>query len=207
MFHPQQEIFFRLPGEGSRRVLHPARILASTPRSCTAQLLEPATIAPDADLHVLYKVASRFVQCPIRIEAIVEGPEGPVVSFFPSGDAVSANSRECFRVSTAVSRLTATLGDEPACPVMDLSAAGLSIVSNRAHAIGDRLDVAISYQGHTYTGAACVQSAKDLGRGRTRYGLLCLKGRAGEGNLSAGLGIICSAIQLMQLRRLAGKSA
>ena len=64
----------------------------------------------------------------------------------------------------------------------------------------------ISEDGRTYTGKACVQSVRDLGGGRTRYGLHCVRYLEAKGTLAEGLQRASMRIQREQLRRLAGSA-
>jgi hypothetical protein len=210
MLQAQLEIFFRLPSEGNLRVLHPARVLSATPRACTAELHEAIKLEPGQEMLVYYKHSGKFYQRPIQVTALSPGSgeaKTPVVAFTLLGDAVSANSRECFRVATGIAGLTAQLGEEKACPVMDVSATGFSIISKSAHRIGAQVSVTFLHEGAKYSGMASVQSTRDLGRGRTRYGMFCLTGRGVPGNLAQGLAAISASYQRAQLRRIARDAA
>ena len=93
-----------------------------------------------------------------------------IIGFETTGEPVSAEGRQSFRVSTATSGLTARIGEE-ACPLLDISATGIAVISRATHLPGETVPVSISYDGRSYSGTARVQGIRKLPDGRIRFGL------------------------------------
>ncbi len=99
--------------------------------------------------------------------------------------------------------LAAGLGDEDQCPLLDVSCTGFSVISSRKYAIGTIVEAKLTHEGEEYCGRVSVQSIRDLGKGRIRYGLYCLEDKTFAGNMPRGLQLMTALLQSEQLRRLA----
>jgi hypothetical protein len=159
---------------------------------------------PQQEMLLYFQERSKFLQQPIRIEAVLESQPRMIVGFKTTGEPVSAESRNCFRVSTVIGGLMATVGSDTSCPVNDISSTGFSITSAHEYQVGTNVPISIVHEGRKYSGTACVQSIRELDNGQIRYGLFCLTGRSASGDLAKGLSQISMAFQRAQLRRLAG---
>ncbi|HMN41827.1 MAG TPA: hypothetical protein PKE29_13360 [Phycisphaerales bacterium] len=205
MLHAKMDVFFRVPKDNNRRVLHPATLVSTGAEGLTAEVgSEGLRVEPSQDLLLYYQVDNKFVQRPICVEGVLESEGRRIVSFVTTGDAVSAESRQCYRVATVIAGVTASVGSETRVPVNDVSATGFSIVSGSEYTVGTSVPVTMVHEGKKYTGTACVQSIRELQPGKNRYGLFCLSGKVGGGNLAQGLAQISMAMQRAQLRRMAG---
>jgi hypothetical protein len=204
VLRPNTDVFFVLTAGGKRRVLHPARVLTVRDAACSASLPCPLlNLKPEQELLLYYTNKGEFSQQPIRINAIMEGRDSNVIGFTTIGEPVSAQSRECFRVTAAIAGLTATIDDHPGCPLVDVSATGFSVICSAAYTIGQNVPVTMRHEGRVFTGLATVQSARAIKPGRIRYGMFC-GGRKAMGDLESGLAQISASLQRAQLRRIAG---
>ncbi len=208
--------FLQLPGNSKQRVLHPVRVMGLADEIYTVESEEHGLpVKPDMDVLLYFEKNRKFMQQSGRIEAVDtidvddggSDEDGPqlLISFKITGAPVSAESRQHYRVSTVIMGYQADLNVERACRVLDISRTGLSVVSEEGYTIGNVVDVSIVEDGQTYTGNVCVQSVRDLGKGRTRYGLHCVSDQKTQGTLAEGLQRASMRIQREQLRRLAGR--
>jgi hypothetical protein len=206
-------LFFRLPADSEKRVLRPATVTSIEHDVYTAELEEhDLPVEAGQDLLIYHEIRRTFVQQPAHIEAVIapvtdEDPEArphTLVAFRTTGQPVSADSRECYRVSTVMADMVAQVGDEPDCPLLDVSATGFSVLSGQSFDVGSMVDVSLWHEGVRFTGRACVQSLREMSKGRIRYGFHCAQERSGNSVLAKGLQQISLAVQRQHLRRLAG---
>ncbi|MCL4743119.1 MAG: hypothetical protein KJZ54_13055 [Phycisphaerales bacterium] len=204
MFSKGTDVFFTLPEESASRVLHAAKVVDVRGGMFVARFEEPGiSVAPGAEVAVFFQGRAGFMQQPARITALLEESDTPSFGFQTTGDAVSCESRECFRVCTVTTGFSATIDGEAECPLTDVSATGFSMISGGNHGYGAVVTVEVEYERTTYSGRARVQSIKPLTPGRTRYGLLCLPSD-GPRSLLVGMQRISAAVQRQQLRRRSG---
>ncbi len=204
MFTKGTDVFFTLPEESASRVLHAAKVVDVRNGMFVARFDEPGlTASPGSDVAVFFQGRAGFMQQAARITASLEESDTPSFGFQTIGEAVSCESRECYRVSTVTTGFNATIDNEPECPLTDVSATGFSIISAGNHGYGAVLTVEVEYEQTKYSGRARVQSIKPLTPGRTRYGLLCLPSD-GPRSLLVGMQRISTAVQRQQLRRRSG---
>ncbi len=199
-------IFFRLSTTTRQRVLHPARVVESREGLWRATLEEDdAPIAAATDVLIYYERDRRFTQQPARVESLERGVSGErIVEFRTTGSPATAESRQAYRVSTVIDGLTARVGKEDACPLLDVSATGFSVVATASYTIGRVVDATLRHAGTEFTGMACVLSAAPVGPRGMRYGLRYIDDKRPGSGLQAGLQKISSAAQRLQLRRLSG---
>lgn len=146
------------------------------------------------------------VPSPESFDGVDELAEGGIVfAFQATADAVSAENRQCYRVSTAVSpAVSASLNEGSPCPVMDVSATGFSVLADTELRQGQVVRAVLDHEQQQCNGTAIVQSVKTLPDGTTRYGLHCAGNENTNGNLLKGLQRISAALQRQQLRRMTG---
>ena len=197
---------FQLPGNSKQRILHPAKVLGCYKGGVyTAEVEDPALALKDGLEILLYFERNReFMQQSARIDSIEESDTQPVITLTTTGDPVSAESRQCYRTSTVMIELTAEVGSERGCRVLDVSSTGFAVVASQRYSVGKILDATIGYEGKSYNGKLSVQSVRELSPGRIRYGLHCTEAKKTPGNLAQGLQQMSIQIQRAQLRRLAG---
>ena len=91
------------------------------------------------------------------------------------------------------------------CPLLDVSVTGFAVVApDRCGVgkVGNVVNATLNYEDEQYTGEARIQSVRDLGGHKIRYGLFGVTGDK-AGNLPYGQQKIGMAIQREQLRRRA----
>ncbi len=187
------------------RVLQPGIIAAMAQDRWTIdfETSEPLLEAGDERL-IYYTQINKFIQRPVRVEERSgSGPLSQVVMKF-IGDAISADTRQEYRVSAVDAGLAAILGSEEGCTVEDISMSGLGVTCRRKHSIGQPLDVKLRYKDDEFSGRMTVQYGRELGVERTRYGLRGLF-EAGDGSpLRNGLTRTTLAIHRQQLQPVSG---
>lgn len=202
---PGLALYFRDPRIVDERVLVRAQVESVAEDVATARFERRFDgLAVDVETLVFYSPKREFLQQPARIVETAEDEQGFLAGFETTGDAVSAESREHYRVGTGEVEIEASVGSEGSCHVQDLSATGFAAVANSHHLLGASLDVEVRYEAQSCSGSATVQSIRELANGY-RYGLVSKD--AGGGAFQQGLGEISLAVQREKLRRLSGFSA
>ncbi|MHC4770016.1 MAG: hypothetical protein ACYTEI_15105 [Planctomycetota bacterium] len=184
MLASETKIFLHLPGESTKTILHPATVKEPGEHGHTAEL-EESDVALEAglDIFVYYELERNFVKQAARIEAVMQTEPTLVVGFEVTGEIVSAENREWYRVSTGLANLTMDFGNENGCPLLDVSSVGFAV---------------------EYHGKARIQSIRELSGGRYRYGVHSIQDKASGGDLRKGQQLISASVEREQLRRLAG---
>lgn len=201
------ELFVRIPEDFEQRILHPAKVTAIENDLYSFEFEESdLDLQPKTEIVVYYAVEQEFLQQTARIEMISPDPEadvGPIIGVSITGEPVSAESRHCFRVSTALGNLEADIATEQRCKLMDVSPTGFAVAADGAYGIGNVINAVLRHDGKRYKGRVCVQSIKALRTGKVRYGFYCTDDHGPNSNLPQGLQKIRAAMQREQLRRLA----
>jgi hypothetical protein len=204
MLPVEQRIFLNFPHEAETRVLHPATITEAGERSYTAQLDEPdLPFVAGQDVFVYFDSRRRFLKQAARIDVVMQTAPKIVVGFRTIGEPMPAESRERYRVFTAVSDLTVGFGAEKGCRLLDVSSVGLAVEATQRYQVGDVVTVTLSFEGRQYDGQGRIQSIRELSPNRYRYGVHSIKDRTAGGNLLKGQQIVSAALERQQLRRLA----
>ncbi len=197
--------FVQIPNDSGHRVLHPAKVCSQVDDVFTAELEEAVIEFEEGQGFLVYFEKNRdFLQQPASVKSLDETDPKTVFSFVTQGEAVSAESRQCYRVSTVMADMKATLGHEDACPLLDVSATGFSAIAAAPYRIGDLVDAVLELEGTTYSGKVAVQSVRELTKGRIRYGTHCADDGKLGGTLKGGLNKISMFVQRQQLQRLSG---
>ena len=188
----------------SARILHPAKILGTKDGGYTAEI-EEANVSFDvgAEFQVYFELKKKFVKQAAKVTAVHDNELNPTIEFVTGGEPVSAESRQHFRVSTVTSDMTATLGSETDCKLLNVSTVGLAVLATAHHDIGSTVTASVYLEGEAYSGRVCVQSIRSMDKGQIRYGLHCVDGNGSNGTLATGLRQLTMAMQRQQLRRLA----
>ncbi len=205
MLSTDDGVFLRLTIGAGKRILHPAKIVRVDKGLFTASFDDPSIRPQAGQSATLYfsNLAGEFFQQPVRIDAVMQDEQSPTVGFVTVGDPVSAESRQSYRVSTALAGVTADVGKEPACPALDVSATGISVVCSGPVTLGAIIPVAVRFEGTGYSGSAVVQSIEPLSTGRSRVGLHHAAAGAEGMSLKRGLEAVTAGVQRRQLRRRA----
>jgi hypothetical protein len=142
------------------------------------------------------------VKQPAHLDSVMETGPTPLVGFRTTGEPTSAEGRDRFRVSTVMANLTASVGAEPECPLLDISSTGFAVEATQRYEIGQVVSVTLRYQGRLFSGKARVQSIREREMGSIRYGLHALEDKTSGGDLQKGQQHISAAVEREQLRRL-----
>ena len=200
---PGTGCFVQVPDESSQRILQSAVVQDYKEKTYTAELREDAAMLESGqDIFVYYEFKNEFMRQPARIDVIADTPSGCTFSFQFTGDAVSAERRKCYRVSTVMAAITATFGDEENCAVLDVSATGLAVLGANQRKIGHVVETIVSCGDENFSGQGRIESIRESNCGRFRYGLHCVDARPGREALRIGLQKISAVVQREHLRRL-----
>lgn len=196
--------FLLIPDGSKRRILHPAKVVGLKDNLYTARLEEEDLAVVDGqDVLIYYENGREFLQQAAHIHRVIEDEPKPFIEFEMTGEPVSAENRQYYRVCAVMTGLTAELGNEKDCPLVDVSYSGFSVIAGEDYAIGRIMDAAVSCEGKEFRGKVCVQSIRVLSEGRIRCGLHCVENASTAGSLPKGLHHLCLSLQREQLRRLA----
>lgn len=195
-------VFLRLPTEAQSRILHHSTLLEVGQTTLSVRPdSDTLTLDPGAEILIYYDSKRELMQHSAKVGALLDDDAGTVVGIELFGEPVSAESRECYRVSTVLANLKAGVGDETGCPLTDVSVTGFSVLARTSHANGASLRVSLHHEGEDFAGLAVVQSIRSYDDGSIRYGMRCVDE---HGDLANGLKKISMAVQRQQLKRLAG---
>lgn len=197
--------WLQIPEESKKRLLRPVKLLGISDDLHTAQLEEAGVpINEDTDVFIYYEIRNTFTQQAAHVIIVDnEGPK-PVIEFRITGEPVSVEGRQAYRVSAVTSNLMARLGDQNDCQLLDVSCSGFSVAASATHNIAKVLDVTLSYEGRSFSGKCSIQSIRELSPGRIRYGLHCSEDKSAHAELVKGLRLMTTGLQRDQLRRMAG---
>lgn len=202
------DLFVRISIEEPTRVLHAAKVIGKKENLFSIEF-EEAGITPEekSEILIYYHSNREFVKQSAWIETISTQEPKCILVIALHGEPISAESRECYRVSTLLSSLSTTFGPEKNCQTNDVSITGFSVTASQKYEIGAHVPATLQHEGESFSGIACVQSIRKLGKGQIRYGLHCVSGQ-GEGDfiLQRGLRQIVTAVQRQQMRRLSGQN-
>lgn len=205
MFKTGSDVLFQEPTSDTRR-LRRSVVVDAGPESFSIQFAaEPFDFEVDQEILMYFNGQREFMQQVGRVIEISEpepaANEPITFTIAPVGDAISAESRQYYRVSTMSSDLQASVGDETNLQVQDLSSTGFAVVASERYQIGQTLDVSISHGEEGCHGVASIQSIREFGPGRIRYGMRALDEGDHAGEFLQLLQRISLAVQREQLQR------
>jgi hypothetical protein len=204
MLVSESKIFFSIPNESKKLILHPATVKETGTCGYTAELEESEVgLEAGQDVFVYYEFRRKFVKQAARVETVMQ-TDPTLVGFRVTGEAISAESREWFRVSTVMAKLSADFGPETGCPLLDVSSVGFAVEATQSYQVGDVLTATLKYQSRQFSGKARIQSVRELGGSRFRYGVHSIEDKTSGGDLRKGQQQISAAVEREHLRRLAG---
>lgn len=206
MIKLDQEVFVQTAMTSKKRVLHPAEAAAIDGDEiqivATAQDLP---IEQDQTVRIFHQ-AKDFMQQTATVVNITEVDGKKMITIELTSKPASAESREHHRVSTVFTDLTARVGEEPICQLVDVSTMGFAVITSQALEIGEVISTELRFDREVYPGKTCVQSVRDLGAGRMRCGLFPLADAEGGTQMFAGMQRMTTILEREQLQRLAGVS-
>lgn len=204
MIQSGQDVYIHFAGGTTLRVLHAGKTTSRIDDVVTVTYFNPESLPtePADTMTVFFNGPEEFMQQPAEATEF-ENEEGEMLPGIKLiGDAVSAETRKCFRVGTVLAEYEAKLGSLGMCKLVDVSAAGVGFLTNERLKLGDAIDIQITLAGKTCKGKGFIQSVQEVPAGY-RYGLLCT-GDKGAGGLVKGLQRLTMDAQRTQLRRLSG---
>ena len=206
---PKQDdkVFYRIPNEqgAKKQILHAGVVLSVEEETCVVRLDDSCpAIEENLDGFLHFEHKQKFFQQAARV-ARKESDEPCVFALKLQGQPVSAESRQCYRVSCLGAGIKATVGEEKDCEVVDVSATGLAFYTTGTFEIGRQVRVTFFYGGEEYAGQATIQSMRRVSARLIRYGVHCGDTKSKTDTLARSLASINQSIQRDQLRRLAGK--
>lgn len=197
-------MFLQIPDPSGRRVLRPGKWIEGNGRLRSAKFSEAdVNVETGQEAIIFYEINGKFMRQSVRINDVSNYPPSVFVNLRITGQPELAESRQSYRVSTVMVEVTATLGSERNCKVLDVSATGIAVASPHTHEVGEALDVDILYDEKNYVGRVHVATTDKLPQQRLRYGLLCVDDQKTNRELIKGLVYINLAVQRLHLRRLA----
>ena len=193
--------FLQIPDRSKSRILHLAKVVGLQDNVYTAQLEEgELNAAVGQYVLILYEDGNEFLKQSAYIQQISGDQQTRVVELTTTGGPTAAESRQYYRVSAVMADLTAQVGAERDCPLLDISCTGFSISSGEDYEVGSVVDAVLGYEGEEYTGKVCVRNIRPQDDGRTRYGLHCIEDEETPGSMPEGLHHMCVSLQREQLR-------
>ena len=181
-------VYLALDDPSCGRVLHPGIIAAIAQNRCTIEFENSELAIKTGDgCPIYYHEFQAFVQRRVKVEEQSEtGPLSRVVMKF-IGDAISADTRQEYRVSAINAGLTVTLDTEEGCTIQEISMSGLGLVSDRKYSIGQILNVTLHLKDEAFSGQMVIEWIRQLDGDRAQYGLRGLFDAKGSDTLRIGL--------------------
>ncbi len=210
---PGSTVFVRLPSESKARILHPMKLsevaagdnLMIQPQEDGLTLDSTLKLEVGMELLIYFDHNRQFMQQAVKVDAVFDGESGPRFILQTLGSPMSAEDRQCYRVRTSVTNISiSSFGDEPDCPMLDISQTGFAVTSSTSYKIGQVVETKITLEGNVYTGPTSIQSVTELTQGRYRYGVNCVKTSNPVNPLVNAIHKLSMSVQRQQLNRLAG---
>ena len=199
----EMDVFVRTPEQAK---LHAGKVAAISAKGFTIAFeVQGFELEDGAEVIAYYEVNRRFMQQPVRVLSSVQTEEGGLsMELETTGDPVSAESRECYRVSCYATGIKAQLGEDPElCEVLDVSATGFAVFSTAQYQIGQTMQATLYHDGDSILGTVVVQSAREYGK-NMRYGIRAIDDERKTATLKSALARVNLAVQRAQAARLSG---
>ncbi len=202
---PEVPIHLEITGLERDRRLHSGRLLEIPDAGVYRVRFEQADleIQPGDVLQLYFDWDRTFTKQLVHAVALDGEHRELCLDLRPVGEPVSAESRECYRVSAHSVRVLAHLGDSPACEVVDVSASGFSVYTREAYEPGHALRATLLHEGAAIDGFVRVRNVRRTRGGRLRCGVSCIEESHGSSSLSRALTRLNLALQRAQLARRA----
>ncbi|MBB84635.1 MAG: hypothetical protein CL931_12565 [Deltaproteobacteria bacterium] len=208
MIKTGSDVLFHEPTCATRRLRRSVVVDASDETFAIQFVAEPFAFEEDQEVLMYFNGAREFLQQVVRVIEVVQPDEGsgqPITfTLAPVGDPISAESRQHYRVSTISADLEACVGEEENLQVQDLSSTGFAVLASTPYSLGQTLQVSIVHEGEQWPGIVSVQSMREFGRGRTRYGMRAIEGDPHNAEFLQVLQRLSLAVQREQLQRSGG---
>lgn len=197
------EVFLQDPNASAAADLHNGRVVELRTDTLILEFDDLGPIVGPGDDAVLFvDLQGEFMRGSIRIDAVLTDPPHPILAVQLTDELVNAEQRTDPRYSTVFGAITADIKTDRDCPVVDIGTTGLAVISSHVLEAGDSIAVTLrDHVGQTFSGHCRVMSAREIRRGRTRYGLQLISGRAAGEDLSIGLQRITMDVKRHQFRQ------
>ena len=186
---------------GEKGILRPGKVIESATETFAAKFDGKMPIAVGLETLVYGDVRGKFFQQGATLLEIQQDGENQTHHFTRSGEPVSAEKRQTFRVSVALAEVQAKLNRQQKCQVVDFSPEGLAIIAAPGLSMGSTVDISLVQDAESLVTTARVQTVRALAGDKMRYGLLVAKK---EVNARRTLLKLTMLFQRTQLKRLAG---
>ena len=198
-------VFLQPTDDSKERVLHPGQIISAEDYTyiCEFDRKEEMSWEEDVAAFIYFQDARTFMQQSVHICSVTEAESKLTITIKTTSAPVLADCRECYRVSTVMLGLTVTVADEEDCPLLDVSASGMSATTITPLKLGNEIPVRLSYGGREYAGKVIVQSAYERDGGHIRHGFSCLEDRRCGGDLQQGLQVVSASVQRLLIKDMA----
>lgn len=161
-----------IPSKSNHRVLHPGEVIESDSERVVCRFEEAIAPAEGSDVIAFGLMNGQFLQQAVRVIANVPGINTCTIELLRTGEAVSAEQRQAYRVSVVTSDVYARIGKEQACPVIDISAEGFGAIASGDYKLGSSVPVSFTIDKLTIDTTVRVQTARTRPDGTCRYGFL-----------------------------------
>lgn len=197
-------LYVQVPDVTPRRVLHPCQVVDGDSAEIVIEATEPLQLVVDGTALVYYDERQQFVQQAARVVSIEpmsdHEDDGLRITLERLGEPVNAEQRQVYRVSCINVPITASLGQESGCAVVDISATGFGAYSAKPHKVGTTLPAKLHWDDTVQSGTVVIVSARSMDDGRYRYGMRCVDTQ--EAGLKRSLVRISLSVQREQMRRV-----
>jgi len=205
MIKTGSDILFQEPTCETRRLRRFVVVDASSDEFSIQFVAEPFAFEVDQEVLMYFNGKSEFMQQVARIKEVAQPEEGsgePITfTLEPVGDAISAESRQNYRVSTISAGLEASVGEEADLTVQDLSSTGFAVLASAEYDLGQTVEVSIAHGEEQCHGTAAIESIRNFGPGRIRCGMRAIEEDPHTGEFLQVLQRISLAVQREQLQR------
>ncbi|MCR9096027.1 MAG: hypothetical protein NXI30_17525 [bacterium] len=211
MIKTGNDVLFQEPTCDTRRLRRSVVVDASADEFSIQFVAEPFAFEVDQEVLMYFNGKREFMQQIARVTEVSLPEEGSDESITFAleavGDPISAENRQHYRVSTISANLEANVGDEENLSVQDLSSTGFAVLATNEYELGQTVEVSIAHGEEQCHGIASIQSVRDFGGGRIRYGMRAIEEDPHTGEFLQVLQRISLAVQREQLQRSGGASA
>jgi hypothetical protein len=196
-------VYLGLDDPSCGRVLHPGVITAIAQNRCTIEFENSELPINTSDGYpIYYHEFQKFVQRRAKVEEQSEtGRRSRVLMKFIS-DAISADTRQEYRVSAINAGLTLTLDTEDGCSIYEISMSGVGFVSDRKYSVGQILNVTLHSKDEDFRGQMVIEWIRQLDGDRARYGLRGLFDAKCSDTLRIGLMRFTREVHRQNLQRI-----
>ena len=201
MLNAGQGMFLLVPKASGKPVLVPGKVIESKTATFTIQFEEAPKVQVGLETQAYCDVRGKFFQQNATLTEIKTDSAAPAFVFARVGEPVSAEQRQTFRVSVALSNIAAEVGPHKKCQVVDLSPEGLAVIASPGLLPGAGVKVSLAYEQESFVAEARVQTIKVMPTGKVRYGLLVPNVNASARKTLLKMSM---SFQRTQLKRLAG---